>query len=386
MYFDKEWLDKLKEETNLKDLVEEYSDTVLKKAGVNRYMGHCPHPDHNDSDASFYVDLNKNTWCCYGCHSDRKNTQEGNYGSDCIALLQWLDNNNHSWSYYVKELASRINLPLPEEKHQEVLKKNYKICMKYYNNMTDEAYDYIYDRGVDNDTLDKWYIGFDSYDNRIVFPLLDSYGNVLGFNKRLIDAKTKGVKQKYIHSSNSDVFEKSKYIYGLNHIDKNADYIILTEGVFDVILPQQFGVKNTICALGTTLSDYQIDLLARYNKLLIIAYDCDEKGQKTLKKIIPQLQEAGINTKVLPLPEEKDLADLSLQLKDNLLDYIMNNAITYAYYQAKEIINDYNKELFELNYKYTKLMKSIDYDINDKEFIETYIQSIMKPVIGGGKY
>lgn len=381
MYFDKEWLDKLKEETNLKELVEERTDTVLKKAGVNRYMGRCPHPDHNDSDASFYVDLDKNTWCCYGCHSDKKNAQEGNYGSDCIALLQWLDNNANSWSYYVKELAKRINMPLPAEKNQQLLMKNYKLCMKYFNGMTDEAYDYVYGRELENETLDKWYIGFDSYDNRIVFPLLDSYNNVVGFNKRLINIKTKGLKQKYIHSSNSEVFEKAKYIYGLNHIDKNADYIILTEGVFDVILPQQYGVKNTVCALGTTLSDYQVNLLAKYNKEIIIAYDCDEKGLKTLKKVIPLFRQAGIRTKMLPLPEETDLADLALQLKENLLDYIMNNAVSYAYYQAKSIINDYNKELFELNYKFTNLLKAIDFDEEDKDFMETFLLSVMKSSI-----
>ena len=381
MYFDKEWLDKLKEETNLKELVEERTDTVLKKAGVNRYMGRCPHPDHNDSDASFYVDLDKNTWCCYGCHSDKKNAQEGNYGSDCIALLQWLDNNSQSWSHYVKELAKRINMPLPAEKNQQLLMKNYKLCMKYYNGMTDDAYDYVYGRELENDTLDKWYIGFDSYDNRIVFPLLDSYNNVVGFNKRLIDAKTKGVKQKYIHSSNSEVFEKAKYIYGLNHIDKNADYIILTEGVFDVILPQQYGVKNTVCALGTTLSDYQVDLLAKYNKEIIVAYDCDEKGLKTLKKVMPQFKKAGVKAKMLPLPEDTDLADLSLQLKEGLLDYIMNNAISYAYYQAKSIINDYNKELFELNYKFTNILKAVDFDEEDRDFMETFLLSIMKSTI-----
>ena len=381
MYFDKEWLDKLKEETNLKELIEERTDIVLKKAGVNRYMGRCPHPDHNDSDASFYIDLNKNTWCCYGCHSDKKNSQEGNYGSDCIALLQWLDNGKQNWAYYVKELAQRINMPLPEEKNQQLLMRNYKLCMKYYNGMTDEAYDYVYGRELENDTLDKWYIGYDSYDKRIVFPLLDTYNNVVGFNKRLIDAKTKGVKQKYIHSSNSEVFEKSKYIYGLNHIDKSADYIILTEGVFDVILPQQYGVKNTICALGTTLSEYQINLLAKYDKELIVAYDCDEKGLKTLKKVMPQLKAAGIRAKMLPLPENKDLADLALQLKEDLLKYIMDNAMSYAYYQAKNIIKDYNKELFELNYKFTNILKSIDFDEEDRDFIETYLLSIMKHTI-----
>lgn len=381
MYFDKEWLDKLKEETNLKELIEERTDIVLKKAGVNRYMGRCPHPDHNDSDASFYIDLNKNTWCCYGCHSDKKNSQEGNYGSDCIALLQWLDNGKQNWAYYVKELAKRINMPLPEEKNQQLLMRNYKLCMKYYNSMTDEAYDYVYGRELENETLDKWYIGYDSYDKRIVFPLLDSYNNVVGFNKRLIDARTKGVKQKYIHSSNSEVFEKSKYIYGLNHIDKSADYIILTEGVFDVILPQQYGVKNTICALGTTLSEYQINLLAKYDKELIVAYDCDKKGLKTLKKIMPQLKAAGIRAKMLPLPEDKDLADLALQLKEDLLEYIMDNAMSYAYYQAKEIIKDYNKELFELNYKFTNILKAVEFDEEDRDFIETYLLSIMKHTI-----
>lgn len=365
MKFSREFLDTLKERVDLLDLASEY--TEMKKAGPDIYVGHCPHPNHRDSDASFCVNTLTQTWCCFGCHSDKKDKQSGNFGSDAIAFLEWVNEGKMSWIDCVTSLADRVQLPLPKEKNEKEFNRNYKLAMKYLDDLQDDAYEYLLDRGITDEAIFKWSIGYDKSENRIVFPLYDSYKNIVGFNKRLITKETKGLNRKYVHSSNSEIFNKSQYFYGMQYIDNSKDYIILTEGVFDVILPQIYGVSNTICALGTTLSDYQINVLAKQNKKVIVVYDNDKKGIDTLKKIMPLLEENGITAKLLLLPEGKDLADITLELKEDILNYILKECISYSYYLIQNAINEFNKELFELYVKYDKLFIELKDSIPESE-------------------
>lgn len=375
MKFSREFLEKLKQSVDLVDLANEY--TELYKAGPYLYMGHCPHPKHNDSDASFRINTQTNTWCCYGCHSDKKNKNDGNYGSDCIAFIEWINEGKMSWIDCIKYLAKKVNLPLPIEKHEKQYNTNYKLMNKFIRNLNDTAYEYLYDRDLSDNEIEQWKIGYDTNENRIVFPLQDSYNNILGFNKRLICKETKGINKKYIHSSDSEIFKKSNFLYGLHNIDKSFDYIILTEGVFDVILARKYGLKNTVCALGTSLSEYQIDLLAKYNKEIIVIYDNDDKGIKTMKKVMPLLAAKNISAKLLILPEGKDLADMSTQLKHGIKDYVINNSMTFGYYNIQNAINDFNRELYNLYNKYNIIFENIKLEIpeSEKKTIEVFLQN-----------
>jgi DNA primase len=373
--FSREFLEKLKQSVDLVDLANEY--TELYKAGPYLYMGHCPHPKHNDSDASFRINTQTNTWCCYGCHSDKKNKNDGNYGSDCIAFIEWINEGKMSWIDCIKYLAKKVNLPLPVEKHEKQYNTNYKLMNKFIRNLDDTAYEYLYDRDLSDNEIEQWRIGYDTNENRIVFPLQDSYNNILGFNKRLICKETRGINKKYIHSSDSEIFKKSNFLYGLHNIDKSFDYIILTEGVFDVILARKYGLKNTVCALGTSLSEYQIDLLAKYNKEIIVIYDNDDKGIKTMKKVMPLLAAKNISAKLLILPEGKDLADMSTQLKHGIKDYVINNSMTFGYYNIQNAINDFNRELYNLYNKYNIIFENIKLEIpeSEKRTIEAFLQN-----------
>ena len=365
MRFSREFLDKLKENVDLVDLASEY--TELHKAGPFLYMGHCPHPKHNDSDASFRINTKTNTWCCYGCHSDKKNKNDGNYGSDCIAFIEWINDGKMSWIDCIKYLAEKINLPLPVEKHEKQYETNYKLMNKFVRGMTDEAYEYLEERDLSQNEIEQWKIGFDKNENRIVFPLIDSYNNVLGFNKRLVCKETKGISKKYIHSSDSEIFKKANFLYGLNNIDNSFDYVTLSEGLFDVILARKYGLKNTVCALGTTLSDHQFELLAKLNKEVIVIYDNDAKGIATMKKVMPIFESKNISAKLLILPEGKDLADMSMQLKHGIKDYVLNNSMTYGYYNLQNAINDFNRDLYNLYSKYSIIFENIKQEIPESE-------------------
>ena len=357
MKFSREFLDKIKETVNLVDLASEYTD--LDKAGPYLYVGHCPHPKHNDSDASFCVSTKTNTWCCYGCHSDKKNKDQGNYGSDCIAFMEWVTDGKMSWIDAVKYLAAKINLPLPVEKYEKQYNINYKLMKKYENDLTDDALDYLKYRDISKNEIEKWHIGYDRFEKRIVFPLIDGYQNVLGFNRRLLIKETKGLTKKYLHSADSEIFKKSNYLYGINDIDKSFDYIVLTEGVFDVILARKYGLKNVICALGTALSENQIQQIAKYKKEVIIAYDSDKKGIDTMKKVIPMLQEQGLATKLILLPENKDLADMSMELKHGIKDYVLNKSMPYSYYLLRDLINDFNQEYYCIYLRYMAMINEV---------------------------
>ena len=378
MIFSREFLDELKRVTDLKDLAEEY--TELRKAGPTLYVGHCPHPKHNDSDASFCVNTQTNTWTCYGCHSDKKNKAQGNYGSDAIAFIEWMNEGKVSWIDAVKQLANRVGLPIPNDINSKAYKTNYNLTQKYIKDMTCDAYEYLYDRGLDDDTIEKWSICYDKNEDRIVLPLFDAYNNIIGFNKRLVNKQTKGLNRKYIHSADSEIFKKSQYFYGMQFLDRSKDYIILTEGAFDVILPQMYGASNVICALGTTLSEYQIDVLAKLNKQVIVVYDNDDKGLKTMKKVMPLLEENNISAKLLILPEGKDLAEITLDIKYDIEDYILNNAVTYGYYQIQNNINDFNRDLYSLYYKYSIIFDKIKDSVPDseKDIIQVFIDNCFK--------
>ncbi len=378
MMFSREFLDELKNSIDLKDLAEEY--TELRKASPTLYVGHCPHPKHNDSDASFCVNIQTNTWTCYGCHSDKKDKKQGNYGSDAIAFIEWVNEGKMSWIDAVKYLANKIGLPIPNDSNSKIYKTNYNLTQKYIKDMTSDAYEYLYDRGLDDETIEKWSICYDKYDDRVVFPLFDSYRNIIGFNKRLVTAQTKGLNRKYIHSSDSEVFKKSQYFYGMQFLDKTKDYIILTEGVFDVILPQMYGVSNVICALGTTLSEYQINVLAKLGKEVIVVYDNDDKGLKTMKKVMPLLESNNISAKLLILPNGKDLAEITLELKYGILDYILDNSVTYGYYQIQNSINDFNRDLYSLYHKYSNVFDMVKSSVPDseKDIIQTFIDNCFK--------
>ena len=378
MIFSREFLDELKRTVDLKDLAEEY--TELRKAGPTLYVGHCPHPKHNDSDASFCVNIQTNTWTCYGCHSDKKNKAQGNYGSDAIAFIEWMNEGKVSWIDAVKQLANRVGLPIPNDINSKAYKTNYNLTQKYIKDMTCDAYEYLYDRGLDDDTIEKWSICYDKNEDRIVLPLFDAYNNIIGFNKRLVNKQTKGLNRKYIHSADSEIFKKSQYFYGMQFLDRSKDYIILTEGAFDVILPQMYGASNVICALGTTLSEYQINVLAKLNKQVIVVYDNDDKGLKTMKKVMPLLEENNISAKLLILPEGKDLAEITLDVKYDIEDYILNNAVTYGYYQIQNSINDFNRDLYSLYYKYSIIFDKIKDSVPDseKDIIQVFIDNCFK--------
>lgn len=361
MYFDKEFLEKIKSSVDLFELIKEFAPD-LKYTTPDIAQCRCPHPNHSEDNPSFMYKKSTNTWNCYGCHS-HKNKNNGNEGSDCIGFIRWIK--DMTFHQAVVYLANRQNIPLPNSKNQSIYDNNYKLAIEYIKNLkgNKQVLEYLYSRGLNDEDLKEWMIGYNVYENRIVFPLMDNRENIVGFNRRLITKESKNIHMKYIHPSNSEIFNKSKYLYGLHNINKKVKYIIITEGVMDVILATKYNVPNVVCTLGTSLQKEHIDIIKNYGLEPIIIYDNDASGQDGIKRAFNLLIKENIYCKACILPNGYDLADTCLQYKSASRQFLEQYTYTYGYLQIKDIIDTYYKRESEIRKIYDKKVYEIKLDL-----------------------
>ena len=367
MKFERGFIDKIKESTNLVDLISEY--TEIKKVGRYIWVGKCPM--HDDSTASLTVNTKTNSWCCYGCHSDKKGINN-NYGSDCIAFVQWINNGKKTWQECITILAKRAGLAIPTDKNIKMYYTNKKLNEKFIRNKQ-QIVEYCKERGLDSYDIAKYELGYDAIENRLTFPLYDMHNNVVGFNKRRLD---NGKDRKYIHSPNSSVFNKSSYLYNINNVDKSLKYIFITEGVFDVILASKYGLKNVVCTLGCSFTDTHYEIINKMGLTPVLLYDNDEKGQKSIRSAANLIYEKGSYPLVYILPNGYDLADFALEKRSRLKETVCANIITYGYLKTKDLITEYMNELYLLKAKYRPQIDNILQQIPEKERhnIEVFIK------------
>ena len=365
------FIKELKEKTDLVKFVKQYTD--LKLVGKGIWQGRCPHPDHNDRTPSFTVWEKTNSWACYGCHSGKKGI-DGNKGSDIYAFVEWLFNVNFYKA--IKIVAEWNNIPMPTDENQKLYDRNYKLTCKYQRDLYDEDHvmEYLYERGLDDDDIINWMIGFDRSTNRIVFPLFDRYKNIIGFNKRVVDKDN--VSNKYINSKTSPIFNKSKYLYGIHDIDDTFNEIRITEGSFDVVLARKYGVKNIVASLGTSFTKEHAEIIYKLGKTPVLIFDGDNAGNKGLIKALAYFEELGVYCKVVRLPKDKDLADMTSLLKFAIENYIQKEMITEGYLKVKNIIDNYIKSLYELKLKIMpKLLMILDIiPLSERKAIKSFIK------------
>lgn len=378
MAFPQEFVDQVKEVTDIYELISEY--TELKKVGPNLYEGHCPHPNHDDSTPSFRVWTDSQSWACMGCHNGKKTESSKiykNYGSDCIAFIRWIEPKYRNWRSAVIYLAQKNHVPIPTEENDWMYKQKKNIAYSLMYNLYGEPLKYLEDRGLTIEDCDEWLIGFDG--EKITFPLLDRYKNVLGFTRRWLHPP-EGCNDKYKNSSNSKIFNKSNYFYGIHNLDTEFDEIRITEGSMDVILAHKYGVKNVVATLGTAFTQGHIDLIKHYKKTPVFCLDGDKAGSLAVRKAVTLLAEQGVYSKILTIPNDKDLADLSLELKNGTEEYIQKNAITYGNFVLRDIISLYTAKLNEIKLNVLPDMISLlDFvpDQNEKVVLKSYIKNSM---------
>ena len=389
----REFIQKVKDATDLKALVEEY--TELMPAGTNLWQGHCPHPDHEDSTPSFRLCHDKNgwSWYCGGCHMGPKDLKANppNYGSDCFAFVSWMSDYKGSkhkigWREAVEILAKRAGIPMPSDKNDAAYKMLYTIARTRHQKLMRQpkALRYLFSRGLTKESIDKWLLGyqenmeFGQQVPRVSFPLFTRYNRVVGESSRAITWNKDKTYPKYRNSSNSELFHKRKYLYGLNFVDTSTPELRITEGAMDVDLASQYGVKNVVCTLGTAFSEDHIQIIANMRLIPCFCLDGDAAGQKGIRRATDMLYQHGIVSKICVLPEGKDLADMALELKDELEEYIEKHTISYweyllkdtfAYFDSK--VNDLRRECLPAILKATESVK----DEKEKTIMISYVKA-----------
>ena len=364
---DQDWIDEVRVRNDLVDLVSQH---VRLKAAGKGFVGLCPF--HREKTPSFHVHSEKQFYHCFGCG------EGGNVISFVMATerLKFLE--------AVKFLAERAGMSLPEgdsedkdAKASEIMQKaikdrihkaNLEAAKFYHMSLMSlsgrSAVDYLASRGIDAKTRKAFGLGYapggwenlkdvllkggyeeefllkagllaesnnktyDRFRNRIIFPIIDVNGAIVGFGGRATDDS----EPKYLNSSESLAFDKGKVLYGLNRLTKLRPLgnIILTEGYMDVIAMHQFGFENAVASLGTSLTVEQAKLLRRNAKQILVAYDGDAAGKKATLKALEIFKNVGCDARAITFPEATDPDEaLRIHGKDVFKGYLENSlAIT----------------------------------------------------------
>ena len=371
MAIPEQFVDELVSRTDIVDLVSGY--VRLNKKG-NNYWGLCPF--HSEKTASFSVSPDKQICYCFGCHK----------GGGAINFFMEME--NLSFVEAVQQLAQRAGMQVPEsnydkgrkEKRERLLEMNKEAARYFhaqlYTSAGAQALDYLRRRGLSQATLTNFGLGFapDSWDgllnvlaekgydkkmvlegglavsndkgriydrfrNRVMFPIIDVRGSVIGFGGRVMDDS----KPKYLNSPEGLIYNKSRNLFALNIAKKTKEgRIILTEGYMDTIALHQAGFDCAVASLGTALTPDHAQLLARYTKEAVIAYDGDGAGVAAAQRAIPLLEKAGLKVKVLQMRGAKDPDEFIKAYGRDAFAKLLDESTNHIEYRLEKIKSKYD--------------------------------------------
>ena len=398
------------------DIVDVISDYIkVQNSGAN-YKGLCPF--HGEKTPSFYINSQKQIYKCFGCGE----------GGDVINFVMKME--NLEFMDAVKLLARRcgveVNTNMDEQSKlkMEKIKKFQDIhteAARYYFSTLlsgkNYGYEYLRKRGLDDKTIKKFGLGFakkgehswtelmeylmskgydketlvecglvtykkekdkyfDRFVNRVMFPIFDYRGNVIGFGGRVLDDSL----PKYLNSPDTLIFNKKFNLYGLNFARKSIvdRTIILVEGYMDLISIYQYGIKNVCATLGTALTVEQGNLLKRYADTVIISYDSDDAGVKATLRAIDILVSVGINVKVLNLKDSKDPDEFIRKYGLEEYQKSIKISIHYIKYKINKCKDRYSMSNDEERLKFVKESISIIKTLKSAVDIDYYVEYLSK--------
>jgi len=361
-------LEKIKDRIDIVELISSYIS--LKKAGRN-YKANCPF--HKEKTPSFMVSPEKQIWHCFGCQK----------GGDIFTFVSEIE--GMDFGEALKFLAQKAGITLERKSFQESGPKNVLIelnslAASFYHKILEEekegeiAREYLQKRKVDKNTILDFRLGFspkgfrklvqflqskgykkediikaglalkkengevlDRFYNRLMFPIINPVGAVLGFTGRIL---TEEKEAKYINTPETSIYEKSKVLFGLDKAKKEIiekNWVVIVEGNMDVLASHEAGVNNVVASSGTALTKDQIKIIKRYTSNIILSLDKDAAGNEALKRGIFLALEEGMNIKVLNLGQFKDPDEM---VKSN------KNLWRKSLKESKPFIDFYFSEIF----------------------------------------
>ena len=416
---DRVTIDKIMDATNIVDVVGEF--VTLRKAGVN-YKGLCPF--HDDKTPSFMVSPTKQICKCFACGEGGTaiNFLMKHEQITYPEALRWLAK-KYSIDIQEKELTDEEKRQQSDRESMLIVNE---WAMKYFHDVLNNDPDgiaigkqYFRSRGIRDDIIEKFCLGYalpkrdalalaarkagykaeflvktglcyakdrnnykddnhseepgsqgaaeqpplvDRYAGRVIFPWLNVSGRVVAFGGRLLDARTKGVQQKYVNSPDSEIYHKERELYGLFQAKRaiaKEDRVYMVEGYTDVIAMHQAGVENVVANSGTALSTHQIKLLRRFTQNVTLLYDGDEAGIHAAMRGTDMLLSEGMNIMVLLLPDGDDPDSFARK---------------HSAQELKEYIEQHQTDF--IAFKTDALLKGVDDPVKRSEGISSIVRSI----------
>jgi DNA primase len=406
-------VDKIKDAANIVDVVSEF--VTLRKSGAN-YKGLCPF--HNEKTPSFYVSPARGTCHCFGCGK----------GGNAISFV--MEHEQMTYPEALRWLANKYHIEIKErelsddEKREQSERESMFIvnewAAQYFQDILHNHVDgvavgmqYFRSRGFRDDIIHQFQLGFDlndrqalahtalekgykeefllktgicyktehgelidRYAGRVMFPWIGVSGKVVGFGGRLLDARTKGVNQKYVNSPESDIYHKDHELYGIYQAKKaiaKEDRVYMVEGYTDVISMHQCGIENVVANSGTALSIHQIHTLHRFTSNITLLYDGDAAGIHAAMRGTDMLLSEGMNLKVLLLPDGDDPDSFSRKhTASDFKKYIEDHQTDFIQFKTDLLLRD-ERDPLKRSEAINSIVKSISV-IQNQILRDTYLQ------------
>ncbi len=404
--------DKVEEVKEAHDIVDLISGYLEVKSSGNSYKALCPF--HSEKTPSFMINREKQMYKCFGC---------GEAG-DVLQFVMKME--NLEFVDALRNLAEKANIEIEEtegpdrlekEKRQRLYEMNRKAAIYFYRNLTkskNPGLSYLVNRGLGKEEIKAFGLGFsldrwdgllehlkkegyspshmmeaglvlkgkkedhyyDRFRNRVMYPIFNVRGKVIGFGGRVLDQSL----PKYLNSPESMVFNKRKTLYNLhlakNHIEKKR--LILVEGYMDAIALYGNGVKNVVATLGTSLTTDHASLLKKYAREVVLAFDGDEAGINATLRSIHVLESQGLKVRVLDLEKGQDPDDLIGELGEEGFLKRIDSSSHHIVFQIQRKRREFNLRDTEDKVDFTREVIQILTQIKSPVEQEAYIDDLSK--------
>ncbi len=402
---DAAFIEEIKYRNDIEEVISSY--VQLHRAGSN-YNALCPF--HSEKTPSFTVFPSQKSFYCFGCGA----------GGDVITFIMRAEN----LDFYsaVEFLAKRAGLEVPQSPGQreesvrrtrlyemnrvaahffhEQLKKS-QPALKYLMEKRrlqqsvinhfglgfapdgfGQLTDYMHGQGFTDEELTIGFLCgksqkngrvYDYFRNRIMFPIIDVSGNVIAFGGRVMDDS----KPKYLNSSDTPAFKKSRNLFALNYAKKDcAEQLVLCEGYMDVIAMHAAGFTNAVATLGTAITPEQARLMKRHTNRVVISYDNDSAGQRAAERAFQLLSDAGLETRILRMEGAKDPDEYIKKFGKERFQRLLQESVSQFEFVLSNILNKYN--IASLEEKVKAAQKAVDFiaGVNSEVERELYIYQV----------